>query len=126
MVLYLAVCVAIAAITAVTPGCARKSGQQRVRLPKKLRVPEYLVGTVGQHVGITGLRPIPVEGYGLVVGLDGTGTTVLPPGLRREMLRMMARRKVPNAANILKSPSTAVVSIRGFVPPGVSAGERFD
>ena len=97
-------------------------------------------GTVGADTVILGwddstspmYRPVRIRGYGLVVGLDGTGARDTPPDVRAHMLQVMARHGIgseragyghitPEA--MLDSEGTAVVIVEGIVPPG-SVGRR--
>ncbi len=89
-------------------------------------LPYYLQDAVGSRVWVTGRQPIPVNGIGLVVGLNDTGTTVLAPGLRDRMLKELNRHDVLRPEELLASPDTAVVSLSGYVPPGSLPGDRFD
>ena len=54
----------------------------RVRADFRLDVPQVMRGTVAQESILVGFEPVAVEGYGLVVGLNGTGCTTMPPDLR--------------------------------------------
>ena len=51
-------------------------------------------GTVAQESILVGFEPVAVEGYGLVVGLNGTGCTTMPPDLRAHMSADMTRRGI--------------------------------
>jgi hypothetical protein len=75
---------------------------------------------------MAGREEIPVEGIGFVTGLDGTGTKVLPPGIRQQMLDMMRRHKIEHPEEILASPDNAVVRVTGRLTPGIGQGELFD
>ncbi|HOI56175.1 MAG TPA: flagellar basal body P-ring protein FlgI [Phycisphaerae bacterium] len=94
--------------------------------PTKLEVPSYLNDTISQHARVAGLEPVMVQGIGLVTGLDGTGSTIHPPGIRDRILKEMNRRRVPDPERLLASRTTAVVSLTGFIPAGCQASERFD
>jgi hypothetical protein len=82
------------------------------------------------------MEPMLVSGYGLVVGLPGTGSTQVPAFLRQWMLTEMRRggvgsvetRGILNASpeQILASGTAAVVAVEGFIPPGATRGARFD
>jgi hypothetical protein len=60
------------------------------------------------------------------VGLNGTGSTTHPPGLRNQVLKIISRHRVPNPDQVLSDPNTAVVYVSGYVPPGSLPGEPFD
>jgi len=98
----------------------------------RLDVEPILRGTVGQEAILDGFRPVLVQGYGLVVGLRGTGSTTMPPQLRAHMREELIRRGVGSARQgledlkpdtLLDSPETAVVIVEGVLPPG-SVGRR--
>ncbi len=98
-------------------------------------VPRVLEGTVGTMATLEGMSPEIVSGYGLVVGLNGTGSTQVPLGVRalmeREMLRQGVGRELTVFANItpdqmLDDPNTAVVFVQALMPPGAPNGAIFD
>ncbi|MBM44491.1 MAG: hypothetical protein CMJ36_05715 [Phycisphaerae bacterium] len=91
-------------------------------------------GTVGAETIMLGYsdssspahQPIVVRGYGLVVDLNGTGSSDIPPAVRAHMVDIMDRQGVGqisyNAGGItpeqlLNSPDTAVVIVEGVIPP---------
>ena len=97
--------------------------------------PDYLRGTVGSLTRVRNFRPLAVSGYGLLVDLNGTGSREVPASIRRWMVNEMKKRGLGstrfNAKNltprrVIADPNTAVVAVRGFIPPGASAGTRFD
>lgn len=81
---------------------------------------------IGDYVTFAGLNLVTLEGVGLVVGLDGTGGDPPPSAYRTAMLDEMQRRGVRNPNAILRSPNTALVIVRAYLPPMVRKGERFD
>ncbi|MDG2031159.1 MAG: flagellar basal body P-ring protein FlgI [Phycisphaerales bacterium] len=92
-------------------------------------------GTVGSEGVFTGYQPVVVRGYGLVVGLKGTGSRLVPATVRATMLAEMARRGVGDSSNgwghlspekMLESNDTAVVVVEGVIPPGAIKGSEFD
>jgi len=121
-----ALALAVGAVLALAAGCVQEAEPTPPREPRDVEVPTYLTDTVGEIARFAGREPLIVQGFGFVTGLDGTGTTVVPPGIRRQILEVMHRNKVPDAEQILSSRDTAVVSVFGEVPPGARAGERFD
>lgn len=81
---------------------------------------------VGDYTQITGKNLIALQGVGLVTGLKGTGGNP-PPSVHREaLLRDMRRRNVKNPNMILRSPSTALVIVKAYLPPLIRKGESFD
>ncbi|MBL7140381.1 MAG: flagellar basal body P-ring protein FlgI [Planctomycetes bacterium] len=121
-----ALALAAGLVLALGHGCAKAPEPTPPRTPRDIEVPEYLKDTVGEVARFAGREALVVQGFGFVTSLDGTGTTVMPPGIRRQILEVMHRNKVPDAEQILASRDTAVVSVFGQVPPGARAGERFD
>ncbi|RMG33119.1 MAG: hypothetical protein D6725_16400 [Planctomycetota bacterium] len=81
---------------------------------------------IGDYVTFAGLNLVTLEGVGLVVGLDGTGGDPPPSAYRTAMLDEMKRRGVRNPNAILRSPHTALVIVRAYLPPMIRKGERFD
>ncbi|MCH2162684.1 MAG: flagellar basal body P-ring protein FlgI, partial [Phycisphaerales bacterium] len=97
-------------------------------------VPNILRGTVAAETVVIGhaertsptYQPVVVRGYGLVVGLEGTGSSDIPPTIRAHMIREMERRGVGSetmgfghlsAEEMLNSSDTAVVVVEGVMPP---------
>lgn len=99
--------------------------------------PAYLRGTIGSLVRLRSGTELPllVNGYGIVVNLNGTGSTTAPPALRQAMVNQMKKYGLGSAnmgtlnmspERVLADPNTAVVRIDGLIPPGASPGMRFD
>ena len=98
-------------------------------------VPQSLRNTIGSYVTVRGDRPLMVSGFGIVVGLDGTGSADVPISLRSRMEREMGLRGVGQESKgmgwispteMLNDPNTAVVIVRAVIPPGSVEGRRFD
>ena len=106
--------------------CAERPKPSEPRIPREVDVPEYLRDTVGEIARFSGREGVPVQGYGFVTGLDGTGTRVVPPGIRQQILDMMRRHKVSGADEILSSADNAIVMVTGVIPPGLAKGDVFD
>ncbi len=107
----------------------------RVDLSGKIDVPPILQGTIASETILDGFQPVVVHGYGLVVGLEGTGSSDIPPDVRAHMIMMAARHGIGSASSgwgglspeaLLDSPDTAVVVVEGIVPPAAPEGTRFD
>lgn len=124
----------------ITCSCSpieRATPKPRSSSAKKLEdwdVPNILRGTVGSETLLIGqaertsptYQPVVVRGYGLVVGLNGTGSSDIPPSIRAHMISEMERRGVGsemmgfghlNPEQMLNSPDTAVVVVEGVMPP---------
>jgi flagellar basal body P-ring protein FlgI len=82
-----------------------------------------LVGDVAHPYGLGYMK---VESIALITGLAGTGEDPAPSPQRAAILAEMNRREVDQPNQILASPSTSLVAVRGFLRPGIQKGERFD
>lgn len=107
--------------------------------PIVVDVPAILRGTIGSEVSVRGAEPVLVSGYGLVVGLNGTGGGALPVQIQSTMERELARGGIGRGGpldtgpfagktprQVLRDPNVAVVIVEGVVPPGAPEGYRFD
>jgi hypothetical protein len=101
----------------------------------EIDVQPIMRGTVASEAVVVGDAPTVVRGYGLVVGLEGTGSRDMPAPVRAWMLQEMARRGVGNPATgfgdvtperLLDSDDTALVVVEGVIPPGGVKGGAFD
>ncbi|BBO31660.1 flagellar basal body P-ring protein FlgI [Lacipirellula parvula] len=73
-----------------------------------------------------GMNFVKVENVALVTGLAGTGEDPAPSPQRAALLAELNRREIANPNEILSSPNTALVLVRGYLRPGIQAGDRFD
>ncbi|MEE9212447.1 MAG: flagellar basal body P-ring protein FlgI [Phycisphaeraceae bacterium] len=99
--------------------------------------PRFLHGTVGSLTQLRGYQPLLVSGYGLVVNLHGTGSSEVPIFLRQWLINEMRKQGVGQVefaemtggqgpARILNNLDTAVVEVKGLIPPGAMKDTRFD
>lgn len=105
-----------------------------VRPPKD--VPAFMKGTIYEVADIEDNQPYLVSGFGLVVGLDGTGDNDRTPmAVRQYLMDEMWRHGFgsPNRGLkhlspevVLASGQAAIVEVYGFIPPGARAGQRMD
>ena len=118
-------------------GCAKKTAGRAkpATPPPTFTGPAFLRGTVGSLTQLRGYEPLLVSGYGLVVDLNGSGSSEVPAYLRRWMINDMRKKGVGSAAlgqqgmtpeRLLANLDTSVVVIQGLIPPGAVKGERFD
>ncbi len=84
------------------------------------------VKLVGDMAAPFGMFPIEVGNVAMVTGLRGTGSDPIPGPQRARLLDELQTRKVANPNQTLASDSTALVSIRCVLPPGVQKGDRLD
>ena len=84
---------------------------------------------------IKGLRENQIVGYGLVIGLNGTGDTLRNAPFTEQSLQSMLDnmginvRNDPNATTrptTLRTRNVAAVMVTADLPPSISAGERMD
>lgn len=67
-----------------------------------------------------------LEAVALVTQLDGTGSDPPPSPLRDQLKKEMQTHNVRRPEEALQSKDTALVLVRGFVPPGALKGDTFD
>jgi len=107
----------------------------RVDISAMIQIPPILQGTIASETILDGYEPVVVHGYGLVVGLNGTGSSDIPPAVRAHMIAMAARRGIGSESHgwgslspeaLLDMPDTAVVVVEGVIPPASTKHSRFD
>lgn len=121
-------------------GCASdEKPKPRQVTPVVRDVAPPLRGTVGAESSFRNIDPVLVSGYGLVVGLQGTGGLQLDDGISALMEREIQLRDI-SAANeykwqsidkttpkqLLKDKNVAVVYVQALVAPGAPRGMHFD
>ncbi|MDO8302100.1 MAG: flagellar basal body P-ring protein FlgI [Sedimentisphaerales bacterium] len=92
--------------------------------------PPPISGKITLFAEVAAFTPVPVQGYGLVAGLEGTGSTQCPPQIR-SYLRQYILAQLPGNCpltpdQLIDSPDTAVVRINGVMPAAATKGEKFD
>lgn len=140
---FRALSIAIACVAAgVASSCKGPPPKARdVTLDTTARdVPDALRGTIGSVTTARNIEPVLVSGYGLVVGLNGTGGGPLPDDLAASMERELGLQKISASSDyqrgtalegmspkdVLRSPDVAVVAVFAAIPPGMAQGETFD
>lgn len=132
------VVVACAVLTVAAVSCTSETKPppraERVSIPVRDVAP-ILSDTIGAQASVSGMEPIFVSGYGVVVGLDGTGSTDVPLAiaalLEDEMTRMGVGKGDGPLSNVppsrlLRDPNTAVVLVQAVIPPAAAVGSKFD
>ena len=99
-----------------TPQTAEKS-EFKSRVHTKL---------LGEYMSVHGNAPVVLQAIGLVTGLDGTGGDPPPSVSRTELREEMVRHGVKHPEQILRSKSTALVSVRAYLPPLARKGQEMD
>lgn len=118
-------------------GCTDNRSRPRPVQPERVArdMPSILRGVIGAESRVVGAEPVFVSGYGIVVGLKGTGAADVHPGIRATLEREMARRGVgketsgmgwTTPSRMIEDPNTAVVLVQAALPVGASEGARFD
>jgi hypothetical protein len=111
-----------------------------VQAPIVRDVPSVLRGTVGSEATLLKADPVIVSGYGLVVGLKGTGGGDLPPRIAATMERQLGLMGISSSSDVLRgtalegmtpqqvlrSRDFAVVVVYAAVMPGAPPSMPFD
>ena len=106
-------------------GCATPSlrSQSPEDLSGVLESKTRLVGEVARPFGD---KYVKIESVALVTCLDNSGEDPAPSAQRAALLHELQTIGVPNPNLLMGAPSTALVLVRGFLPPGVQKGDHFD
>jgi|GEM_PF-164617 len=128
-----------ASVLLATLGCDSGPRKAREVEPVVRDIPMILRGQLGSEASLRGVDPILVSGYGLVVGLNGTGGGPLPVQVQATMERELARGGVGKGGpldtgplagrsprQVLRDPNVAVVVVEGVIAPGSPKGSTFD
>lgn len=126
-------------MTSWTAGCSTEKPQARSVTPVVRDVAPALRGTVRSESSMRNVDPVMVSGYGLVVGLQGTGGQTLDDGIASLMEREIQLRDISaaneykwaavdrvSARQLLRDKNVAVVLVQGMVAPGAPRSMRFD
>lgn len=125
--------------------CVAGCGSSEPSRPKDVRptvvreVPDLLRETIGSQTTFAGVDPTLVSGYGLVVGLRGTGGQSLPDRIASTLERQMGLNGIGKGADLqgtplegkspqdmLRDPNVAVVLVTASIAPGAPQGSTFD
>lgn len=121
------------------PACSKEKGQIRDVDPTLPNVTPSLRGTIGAECKIRRALPTIISGYGLVVGLDGTGGRIVPERVAASMERELGLRGVGREGTfkdtllegrtpgeVLRDPDVAVVVVEAAIPLAAPDGMAFD
>ena len=134
---------ALAIATAVVAMAACSSGGPKRQPTKPVverDVAPVLRGTVGSMATFRRVEPVLVSGFGLVVGLPGTGGGTIPPGVAVTMEHELGRLGVSRTsrqfagtplagltpAEVVRHKDVAVVIVQAAIPVGSPEGATFD
>ena len=114
--------IAILLTSCFTGACSGPTGTNQAPTPAV-----NLGTTIGSLTELFSVDQIPVEGYNLVGGLKATGSPQCPPELRVYLEKYILQRlPKANIDKLISSNNTAVVHIKGIIPPPVAKNQRFD
>ena len=129
-------CSAMAVGLAMVPtGCQDKSQSPEANPIQAAWDVSVLEDTIESVASLEGLNPIYVQGYGVVIGLEDTGSRECPEYILeiiREGLRGRKKKDGKpilgqvNLRELLEHASTAVVVVEGMIPPAAAAGDKID
>ncbi len=110
----------------LTVGCASSLFQRAETEAKLEELTENETPLIADYAHPWGLDYVKVEAVALVTGLDGTGEDPPQSPQRATLLDEMSRRRVEKPNAVLRSLDTGLVLLRGYLPPGVQKGDKFD
>ncbi|HEU5116370.1 MAG TPA: flagellar basal body P-ring protein FlgI, partial [Isosphaeraceae bacterium] len=93
---------------------------------KKGEPPLKVEETIGDLAYVQASGQFQVEGVGLVVGLDGTGSEPGQSVYHQKLLNEMKKAQVPQPEQILARKDNSLVIVRGTVPMGITKADVFD
>src|SRR5262245_49020001 len=105
-------------------GCA--DPQTRLQAEDETERERYDVKTIGELTQVANSDPIPVAGLGLVVGLDGTGSSPPPCAFRTMLEADLLKRGAENVKKLLSSSDISMVQVSAVIPPGAHKDDPID
>jgi len=105
-------------------GCG---GQDKISEEPEIKIDPNT--TIGSLAEVFSADLVAVEGYGLVGGLNGTGSAECPPQIRAYLEQYILQQLPPSEVDVeklLSSRDTAVVYLKGLMPEEVSKNRYFD
>jgi flagellar basal body P-ring protein FlgI len=93
---------------------------------KKNEPPLKLDETVANLAYVATNGDVPIEGVGLVFGLDNTGADAPPSWYRSKLTEEMQKAGVEHANQILKDKRFSIAIVRAKIPPGTTPADRID
>jgi len=118
------------AIGLMAGGCGNDKKSLEEQKNQELSQKIELDKTVGALCEVYSPGQIKVEGYGIVAGLNGKGSTECPPALKEYLIKyiqqMLGNANRLEALRFFNSNDNAVVKIYGYIPAGAARNDRFD
>ena len=96
---------------------------------KKKKLPEPPPPKIDENIGSLArvqVGEVPVEGVGLVIGLNNTGSDPPPSAQRAKLLDEMRKAGVEHPEKWLARPSCSMVYIKAILPHGISTKDPID
>ena len=118
-------CCVTLAILAATIGC---SGEKTAN-KRNVSDANMANDTIGMYAEVFSSVAVPVSGYALVGGLNGTGSSECPQQIRTYLQKYITQHLAGAKVNVdalIDSPDTAVVLVDGLIMPAASKNEHFD
>jgi hypothetical protein len=100
----------------------------------EIEVDPILRGTIASEAILLGFNDVVARGYGIVVGLKGTGSRTMPAEVRALLLQELSRREISDSVKgmgisperFLNSEDVAAVVVEAVIPAGATRDSRFD
>lgn len=90
-------------------------------------IPSLLLGArLKDIMDVAGVRGVPLVGYGLVVGLKGTGDGDQTKFTVQSVVNMLERFGIRVPKEQVKLKNVAAVMVTAYLPPYASSGQRID
>ena len=129
-----AACLLLASCSNIEKATPRPTTANSTVVSNPNDVDPIMRGTVASEAVLIGFEDVIVRGYGLVVGLSGTGSRAMPAEVRALLLQEIARRDVADTTTgmgisperLLDSDDIAAVVIEGVIPAGATGNSKFD
>jgi hypothetical protein len=126
--IYTPACLCFFAVC-IAAGCASTSASKNNSKNPLIADNNGLGATVSSVAEVFSFEAVPVKGYALVSGLEGTGSAECPPNIRSYLEKYITQHLGGARVNIdelMKSRNTAVATVEGAMPPGATQNQRFD
>ena len=65
----------------------------KLHRPKPPKLPVYIEGTVAEYAVLSAVGNLPVQGYGVVVGLGVNGSRDVPPSIKKYLVDYLNKHK---------------------------------
>lgn len=110
---------------AALAGAAILAGADKPKVKMASAAPKQ-TDMIGDWAMVVAQRTQNVEGVGLVVGLNGTGSDPESGPYREYLLDQMRKAGVDSPSKILASPNTSLVLVKASIPAGISPNDPLD